>query len=113
MRRGIVYTFQITSVFTNLTCFDNVALAVQRSQSWAAGRRWPHGQRHLAHEVMRALDRVGLAAVADSMDEQSATRWSQPPTWNEIAELVSGNPVVCSVVLHVHCLFIIVTVSWV
>ena len=39
------------------------------------------------------------AAVADSMDEQSATRWSQPPTWNEIAELVSGNPVVCSVVL--------------
>ena len=37
--------------------------------------------------------------VADSMDEQSDAGWSQPPTWNEIAELVSGNPVVCSVAL--------------
>ena len=39
------------------------------------------------------------AGVADSMDEQSDAGWSQPPTWNEIAELVSGKPVVCSVVL--------------
>ena len=30
VRRGIAYTFQITSVFANLTAFDNVALAVQR-----------------------------------------------------------------------------------
>src|SRR5262249_40996162 len=29
VEHGIVYTFQITSVFQNLTCFDNVALAVQ------------------------------------------------------------------------------------
>ena len=36
---GIVYTFQITSVFENLTCFDNVALAVQRSQARGAESR--------------------------------------------------------------------------
>ena len=30
-RRGIAYTFQITSVFAKLTAFDNVALAVQRT----------------------------------------------------------------------------------
>ena len=30
VRRGIVYTFQVTSVFKRLTCRDNVALAAQR-----------------------------------------------------------------------------------
>ena len=29
--RGIVYTFQITSVVRNLRCFENVALAAQRA----------------------------------------------------------------------------------
>ena len=31
VRRGIAYTFQITSVFANLTAYENVALSVQRS----------------------------------------------------------------------------------
>ena len=31
VRRGIAYTFQITSVFANLTAYDNVALPVQRT----------------------------------------------------------------------------------
>ena len=58
---GIVYTFQITSVFANLTCFDNVALAVQRSLMREA-RGWRgSGYRSLADQVMRQLDRVGLA----------------------------------------------------
>ena len=30
MARGMAYTFQITSIFANLSVFDNVALAVQR-----------------------------------------------------------------------------------
>jgi branched-chain amino acid transport system ATP-binding protein len=57
VEQGIVYTFQITSVFQNLTCFDNVALAVQRRRGgpWAA-------MGHLAGDVDRTLDRVGLAA---------------------------------------------------
>ncbi|TIV21291.1 MAG: ABC transporter ATP-binding protein, partial [Mesorhizobium sp.] len=31
VRLGVAYTFQITSVFANLTVFDNVALPVQRT----------------------------------------------------------------------------------
>jgi branched-chain amino acid transport system ATP-binding protein len=33
VRRGIAYTFQITSVFANLTAYDNVALPVQRTRT--------------------------------------------------------------------------------
>lgn len=53
---GIAYTFQITSIFGNLTLFDNVALAVQRS-----------GARDLRAETMAALDRVGLADHANGV----------------------------------------------
>lgn len=59
--RGIAYTFQITSVFANLTCFDNVALAVQRSLMREAPRRRGIGHRSLADQVMRQLERIGLA----------------------------------------------------
>ncbi len=55
VRLGIAYTFQITSVFANLTAYDNVALPVQRTL--ADGRR--HGAVHAG--VMAALERVGLA----------------------------------------------------
>ena len=51
VRLGIAYTFQITSVFGNLSLFDNVALAVQRT----AARDKVHAA------TMTALDRVGLA----------------------------------------------------
>lgn len=62
--RGIVYTFQITSVFANLTCFDNVALAVQRGLL-REGRGWLDiGRRDLADRVLRELHRVGLAEHA-------------------------------------------------
>jgi branched-chain amino acid transport system ATP-binding protein len=66
VRRGIVYTFQITSVYGNLSCFDNVALAVQRSRSWARGDWWPRGDAGLADEVLAALERVGLAARGEA-----------------------------------------------
>ena len=36
VRRGIAYTFQITSIFANLTAYDNVALPVQRTLTTAA-----------------------------------------------------------------------------
>ncbi len=60
VRRGIAYTFQITSIFANLSCFDNVALAAQRSRAWARADR--HAT--LAQDVAQALDRVGLGARA-------------------------------------------------
>lgn len=65
VKRGIAYTFQITSVFLNLTCFENVALAAQRSRSWAEGEWWPRGDGAVEQEVAALLDRVGLAARRD------------------------------------------------
>jgi branched-chain amino acid transport system ATP-binding protein len=55
VERGIAYTFQITSVFQNLTCFDNVALAAQREL--------PRGSSAdaLAQKVEATLARVGLS----------------------------------------------------
>jgi len=55
VRLGIGYTFQITSVFSNLSAFDNVALPVQRRI--ADGR----GGHDLRAGVMEALARTGLA----------------------------------------------------
>lgn len=57
VRRGIAYTFQITQIFSRLTVFDNVALAVQ-------GRGVA---RRLASETRVALKRVGLEDRADQI----------------------------------------------
>jgi branched-chain amino acid transport system ATP-binding protein len=54
VERGIAYTFQITSIFQNLTCFDNVALAVQRGLPKGSGAT------ALRHKVEETLTRVGL-----------------------------------------------------
>ncbi len=61
---GIVYTFQVTSVFRNLTVFDNVALAVQRRLTRRLLPRLALSRRRLAVEVERALATVGLSAVS-------------------------------------------------
>ncbi|ADV09749.1 ABC transporter ATP-binding protein [Mesorhizobium ciceri] len=55
VRRGIAYTFQITSVFANLSAYDNVALPVQRTLS--DGR----SKGAVRAGVMSALERTGLA----------------------------------------------------
>jgi branched-chain amino acid transport system ATP-binding protein len=57
VRKGIAYTFQITSIFPRLTVFDNVALAVQS-----------HGAAELATKTRAALGRVGL----QGLEEQEA-----------------------------------------
>jgi branched-chain amino acid transport system ATP-binding protein len=66
VKRGIAYTFQITSVFSNLSCFDNVALAVQRSRSWARHGWRPGDRGSVAREVTSALERVGLAGRTET-----------------------------------------------
>lgn len=53
VRRGIAYTFQITSIYPRLTVFDNVALAVQARQA-----------RDIKAEVETALTRVNMANLA-------------------------------------------------
>ncbi|TIR18969.1 MAG: ABC transporter ATP-binding protein [Mesorhizobium sp.] len=61
VRLGVAYTFQITSVFANLTVFDNVALPVQRTLT--DGRT--KGQ--VRTGVMAALERTGLADRAGTL----------------------------------------------
>lgn len=53
VRRGIAYTFQITSIFPRLSVFDNVALAVQS-----------RGTKDIDRATHAALARVGLDAFA-------------------------------------------------
>jgi branched-chain amino acid transport system ATP-binding protein len=57
VRKGIAYTFQITSIFPRLSVFDNVALAAQL-----------HGPADLALRTRAALARVGL----EGLEEQEA-----------------------------------------
>jgi len=64
--RGIVYTFQITSVFRNLTCFDNVALAAQRALTLGKAPWHPVDQGALASAVTSALERVELHERSDT-----------------------------------------------
>jgi branched-chain amino acid transport system ATP-binding protein len=59
--RGIAYTFQITSVFGNLSTFDNVALAVQNGMQRGAPAWRSLDQVELARRVDVALAQVGLA----------------------------------------------------
>lgn len=59
VRKGIAYTFQITSIFPRLTVFDNVALAVQS-----------RGTRDLTAQTRAALARVGLKGL-ESQEAQT------------------------------------------
>jgi branched-chain amino acid transport system ATP-binding protein len=58
VRRGIAYTFQITSIYAALSVFDNVALAAQSGLRRSAGGT-------IRGRTLEALERVGLAARAD------------------------------------------------
>jgi len=57
VRRGLAYTFQITSIFPGLTVFDNVALAVQGGMRPGA----------LGPAVAQALDRVGMQGMGGDL----------------------------------------------
>ena len=63
--RGIVYTFQITSVFKRLTCRDNVALAAQRRLTRTTGHRFALPPALLDAAVDEALAAVGMPGEAE------------------------------------------------
>jgi branched-chain amino acid transport system ATP-binding protein len=65
VNRGIVYTFQITSVFRRLTCRANVALAAQRRLTTTIGRRFALPERAIDAAVDEALAAVGLSEAAE------------------------------------------------
>lgn len=59
-RRGLVKTFQHSSVFTAMTLFDNVLLSTQRTHGRAA-RPFGRSTRAAVHAARRSLEQVGLA----------------------------------------------------
>ncbi|MDR7482913.1 MAG: ABC transporter ATP-binding protein [Armatimonadota bacterium] len=64
-RRGIVKSFQITQVFPNLTCLENVRIVTQGpARSW---NFWQdaRGDRRALHRAEELLARVGLWAQRD------------------------------------------------
>jgi len=70
--RGIVYTFQITSIYRNLTCYENVALAAQRRLMAGVFGGLALAEARVAARVEAALGRVGLDAEAERRADQLA-----------------------------------------
>lgn len=62
---GIVYTFQITSIFASLSCHDNLALALQRRAMTGVTGRLHQDPRALRAAVEAGLERVGLGEAID------------------------------------------------
>ena len=62
---GIVYTFQITSIFRDLTVYENVALAAQRRLMRRALDRVVLRETALVDRIDAALAEVGLEHVVD------------------------------------------------
>ena len=71
VRLGIAYTFQITSVFANLTAYDNVALAVQRTHD--DDRSPPWRARLSSCGDSRRSNAPALPAGPDSLPPTSPT----------------------------------------
>ncbi len=65
VNRGIVYTFQVTSIYRNLSCYENVALAAQRRLLGRLVDRFALREQRIAERVEAALAAVGLAHVID------------------------------------------------
>jgi branched-chain amino acid transport system ATP-binding protein len=65
--RGIVYTFQITSIFRDLTCFDNVALAAQRHLTRGRSLWAQAPELELRRSATLSLAKVGLASHSDQL----------------------------------------------
>ena len=59
VQAGIVYTFQVTSIFRNLSCYENVALSVQRSLKAMQGKLLV-SESVIEKHVSKSLGRVGL-----------------------------------------------------
>ncbi len=70
--RGIAYTFQITSIFANLTCRENILLPAQRRAVAEAGLFGRIDEAALNDRAEAILARVGLADRADAKAREMA-----------------------------------------
>jgi branched-chain amino acid transport system ATP-binding protein len=84
VRRGIAYTFQITSIFGNLSAFDNVALAAQNTLQRGHPAWRPLDKSELARATDEALARVGLA------DRRGVTASELPYGHQRLLEVAMG-----------------------
>jgi branched-chain amino acid transport system ATP-binding protein len=66
-RRGIVYTFQLTSVFPQLRVFDNVRLAVQSRVGNAGNPLGSASSTAIADRTTQILASVGIASYAGAL----------------------------------------------
>jgi branched-chain amino acid transport system ATP-binding protein len=62
--QGIVYTFQVTSIFRGLTCYENVALPAQR-RLMSGAARIALAEPAVAQRVRAALAAVGIEHLAE------------------------------------------------
>ena len=62
---GIVYTFQITSIYPNLSSYENVALAAQRRLLGGIRDSFTLSEHRIAGLVEAALGQVGLMSAVD------------------------------------------------
>jgi branched-chain amino acid transport system ATP-binding protein len=72
LKRGIVYTFQVTSIFKGLSCYENVALPAQRKLMRGFAARVALAESAIRERVHGALDAVGLTAEAEKQADQLA-----------------------------------------
>jgi branched-chain amino acid transport system ATP-binding protein len=69
--QGIVYTFQVTSIFKGLSCYENVALPAQRKLMHGLARiALPEPE--VAQRVQTALAAVGIEELADRRADELA-----------------------------------------
>jgi branched-chain amino acid transport system ATP-binding protein len=71
LMQGIVYTFQVTSIFKGLSCYENVAVPAQRRLMRGVGRI-ALGEQAVAERVRTALGAVGLEELAERRAEELA-----------------------------------------
>lgn len=72
LMQGIVYTFQVTSIFKGLSCYENVALPAQRKLMQGIAARIALPEQQVAERVDAALRAVGLADVAGRRSDELA-----------------------------------------
>ena len=87
-RRGVARTFQITSVFHDLSALENVqvSLLAHARQSWSA---WP---RAASLHVPRARDLLGLVGLGNAFERQAGTLSHGDQKRLELAIALAGEP---------------------
>jgi branched-chain amino acid transport system ATP-binding protein len=72
LMEGIVYTFQVTSIYRGLTCYENVALPAQRRLMRGFRGRLALAEREVADRVGAALEAVGLEELSGKRADELA-----------------------------------------